>query len=69
MIEEKDYEVTLSIRVTTVVRFAPMEREGTITKSDAIDNAIGSLPFGWLEAAESEGFSVAYPIDGEAVEV
>ena len=69
MIEDKEYEVTLSIRVNTIVRFAPMERENPITKSDAIDNAIGSLPFGWLEAAESEGFSVAYPIDGEVVEV
>ena len=65
MNEDKDYAVTLTLRLSTVVSFAPMEREGPLTYSDAIENAIGSLPSGWLATVEGEGFAVAYPIDGE----
>ena len=65
MNEERDIPVTLTLRLSTIVCFASMERTGPITNKDAIDNAIGSLPYGWLEWAESEGFAIAYPIDGE----
>ena len=63
--EERDIPVTLTLRLSTIVSFASMERTGPITNHDAIDNAIGSLPYGWLDQAESEGFVIAYPIDGE----
>lgn len=62
-----DYEVTLTIRATTTVSFAEMEREYPITPRDAIENAIGST-FA-IDLLEQEGFIVAYPIDGEATEL
>lgn len=67
MREEKDYDVTLTVRVSTRISFADMERQTPITESDAIENAI-SATFAW-NLFESEGFSIAYPIDGEAVEI
>lgn len=67
MIEEKDYEVTLTVRASTVISFAPMERDGPITAHDAIQNAIGAT-HAW-DVLENEGFAVAYPIDGEAKEL
>ncbi len=63
--EERDMPVTLTLRLSTIISFASMERAGPITNADAIANAIGSLPVGWLETAESEGFAIAYPIEGE----
>ncbi len=68
MNEDKDYAVTLTLRLSTTISFAGMEREGPLTHSDAVENAIGSLPSGWLAAVEGEGFAVAYPIDGEVTD-
>lgn len=59
-----DFDVTLTIRLTTNVSFDPGSAP---SKSDAIDNAIGRLPDD-LAGALGGAFSVAYPIDGEATE-
>jgi len=56
MVEEAEY--TVRITLTVGISFAPMERETPLTRQDAIENAYGSLPDGWIEAAEAEGFSV-----------
>jgi hypothetical protein len=68
MIEEKDFIVTLIIRLTTNVYFAPTERDSPITNQDAIDNAIGRLPEEVFSGFGGE-FDVALPIDGEAEEI
>lgn len=65
-IQDIDYEVTLTIRLTTIQKFAPMGRPSEILPSHAVEGAIESLPTGWLTAVEEEGFTVAYPIEGEA---
>lgn len=65
MIEERDALVTLTLKVTTRISFAPIERDGAITKSDFIENAIGSLPHDFFTQLTGEGFDIAYPIDGE----
>jgi hypothetical protein len=64
----KDYDVTLTIRVSTKVTFARgAESElAPIRKVDAIDNAIGALPD--LSDITAAGFEITYPIDGEANE-
>ncbi len=67
--EEADYEVTLTVRLSTVVSFAPMERDKPLDGWDAAANALGSLPEGWLDTAEDYGFDVAYPIDAEATKI
>ena len=67
MNEAKDYSVTLTIHATTTVSFAPMERDGPLTTSDAIENAIGST-FAFDQLAQ-DGFVVAYPIDAEVIEL
>lgn len=67
--EEADYEVTLVLRISTVVRFAPIGRERPITKLDAIDNAIGSIPEAVFAELHGEGFAIADPIDGEASKI
>lgn len=69
MIEEKEYDVTLTLRISTWVPFAPAERDGPLRPSDAVDNAIGMIPESVFEALRGEGFEIALPIDGEAVEV
>jgi hypothetical protein len=57
VIEEVDYDVTLTIRLHTTVRFAPMERDSEVTQFDAIANAWGSslLPDEFIKDIESEG--------------
>ena len=67
MIEDKTYQVTLTIHLSTSVWFAPVERDRPVTKSDAIDNAIGRLPDDVFDGFGGE-FEVALPIDGEAVD-
>lgn len=71
MIEEKDYSVTLTVRLHTTVSFAATERKRPITKADAIDNAIGMIPEGPLSLFDGFGgeFEIALPIDGEAEEL
>lgn len=44
IIEEKDFEVTLTFTLSTRVAFSPMERDTPITAIDAIANAVGSMP-------------------------
>lgn len=63
--EEADYTVTLTLRITTRIAFSPMERDSPITKSDAIENAIGLLPQDVFDGFGGE-FELALPIDGEA---
>lgn len=65
IIEERTAGVTLTIKLTTRIYFSPIERESRITKSDFIDNAVGSLPHDFFTTLEGEGWAVAYPIDGE----
>ena len=46
----------------------PLKREGDIHGPHSLAfnlPLIGSLPYGWLEQAEQEGWEIAYPIDGE----
>lgn len=76
MIEDKSYDVTLVLRVSTRINFAPIERDRPITKQDAIENAIwsgiasSSLFHDSIESAlEDLGFSLALPIEGEAHEI
>jgi len=42
--EEKLYSVTINIKLTSIVPFALMERDGPITVFDAIDNAVSTIP-------------------------
>lgn len=67
----KEFEVTLTVRLTTIMAFSrDTEDELTdIDGSDAINNAIGSLPSDFFSHLEGEGWSVALPIDGEATEL
>lgn len=65
-VQDIDYEVTLVVRLTTIQKFAPMERSSEILPSHAVEAAIEALPIEWLTRAEEEGFTVAYPIEGEA---
>lgn len=44
MIEEKDYDVTITIQLRTRVAFAAIERDGPLTVFDAIQNAVGAIP-------------------------
>jgi len=80
MIEEVEYDVTLGIRVSIRIASAPIERDGPITRQDAIANAIGSLftgehdnfggEYNLKTFFEDQGFSIAYPLDViEATEV
>lgn len=79
MIEDKSYDVTLVLRISTVIEFAPIERDSPITKSDAIENAIWSgiakgsygptIGLTIEEALEDLGFALALPIEGEAREL
>ena len=65
-----DHDVTLTIKASTRVTFAMHGREGTvITKTDAIDNAIGSIPDEVFSMLEDNGFTLAYPIEGEVAYV
>lgn len=75
----KDYSVNLTLRLSTRVTFSrDTEAElEAITKADAIDNAISSLPMhdygngltvDLVEWLQREGFEVALSIDGEASE-
>jgi len=41
MIEEAEFRVRVSITFDTTVFFAPLERNGAITKADALDNFYG----------------------------
>ncbi len=72
--DEPQYEVTLTLRVTTMVGFARgagLPDHAEITPSDAIENAIGSGISGGEGSIESLldylGFELALPIEGEAV--
>lgn len=71
-----DYRVTLTIKATTRATFAPAHRPEEVTKSDAIENAIGMgvgpddrFPDSVYNLLQDYGFEVALPIDGEAEEV
>lgn len=59
MTEEAEYVVRITL--TTTVGFSPIERDGRITKQDAIENAFGSVDYGkpslW-DVLESEGFTI-----------
>lgn len=66
--DEPEYEVTLTLRLTTVIPFARgagLPDDTPITPSDAIENAIGCLPESVFDGFGGE-FTVALPIDGEA---
>jgi hypothetical protein len=56
MIEEAEYIVRITL--TGRVGFSPIERDGPITKQDAIDNGLGSFPDDIWELIEGEGWSV-----------
>jgi hypothetical protein len=58
IIEEAEFVVRISL--TNVVSFSPAPRDKRITRQDAIANAEGSLPDGWLAAAEAEGWTVEF---------
>lgn len=54
MIEEADFEVSVTVTFTKVVRFAPTERETPITDADALENFYGSGLSEVLESGEYE---------------
>lgn len=58
MKQEGYFDVTLNIRVATTIRFAAAERNGPLTKRDAIDNAIGSIPERAFAELRGEAFSL-----------
>lgn len=58
IIEDATYLVRM--KFTGTIAFAPIERDRPITRQDAIDNAIGTLPDGTLEAFEAEGWDVEF---------
>lgn len=60
MIEEKDYNVELTIKVRTIESFAPIERDSPLTEKDAVDNAIGSL---FIEEMEREFASLGFVME------
>jgi hypothetical protein len=62
MIEDIDYNVTIVIRLTTTVGFAPMERDRPIDKFDAIDNARGHI-FDEQWAEIESGFGGEFAVD------
>lgn len=57
--EEADYAVTITIRLTTRVAFAPAERDRRITSVDAVANAVGQMPEEVWEQIEN-GFGGEY---------
>lgn len=57
MIEEKEYEVTVTLTFTTNVRFAPIERDSAITNEDALANFYG---YGLSDVLDSDEYSVGY---------
>lgn len=74
----RDYDVTLTLRISTRVTFcrASGDELAAIRGSDAIDNAIGSLPSAYdsdgnpadlLEWFREVGWDVSLPVDGVAV--
>jgi len=76
----KDFDVNLTLRLSTRVTFArdTLAELDDIGISDAIENAIGSLPittgpegdkYTLIEWLEGEGFAVALPIDGEVTDI
>lgn len=64
-----DFDVTLTLRLSMGVYFAPPQ-DTPPTKQDAIELAIARLyESGAIEAIESQtSFDIALPIDGEATE-
>lgn len=68
VIEEADYDVTLIIRLSTRIYFAPIERSGPITRADAIDNAWGCIPDDIVKQIE-DGFGGEFDVmlDAEAM--
>ncbi len=58
----KDYIVEFNIPVRVLVSFDTETNPGvtwdTVTDEDAIANAIGSLPYGFVSYLEQEGFDV-----------
>lgn len=68
MVEEKDYNVELTIKVKTIVSFAPMEGDRPLTLQDAVDNAIGSLFSDEMEGEFANLGFVMAPIVGTATE-
>lgn len=62
----EDAEYVVRITLTTTMRFAPIERERSITKFDAIENALGTMPDGFWDDLEGEGWNIES--DAERVE-
>lgn len=58
MIEAADYRVQATL--TTVMTFSPIDRETPLTEADAIENARGTMPDGFFEALEAEGWAVEF---------
>ena len=66
---QDEWFVTLTIKVSTKISFDMRGREDTtITHSDVIDNAIGSLEPDFFDRLNGNGFNVAYPIEGEVTD-
>jgi len=63
MIEERSYLVTATLRAR--IDFAPIERETPITRADAIENAIGTMPDGFWDQLEAEGWSVDFSAESD----
>lgn len=56
MIEEKKYKVTLILQ--NIVTFSPIERGFPITRSDAIENAMGTVFDEVWKTLEDEGWKI-----------
>jgi hypothetical protein len=56
MIEEKDYDVTIVVKLKTHIYFAACERDTPITPADAVANATGCmLDEDWYKLVEGYG--------------
>ncbi len=55
VIEEKEYQITVTLTFSTTVRFAAIERDGSITTEDAIANFYG---YGLGELIDSGEYEV-----------
>ena len=70
MIEDKQYRVTIIVRLTTTIDFAPIERNSPITRFDAIENAIGSMSDeDWKNLTDGYGGEFDVATDFEVEEV
>jgi hypothetical protein len=58
MIEEAEYKVT--VKLTNLITFSPIERSTPLSKFDAIANAEGTVSDEIWKALEDEGWAIEF---------